>query len=128
MKNETARREIESLDYYLQNHTDDYSEESHTAMMMAIDALSNSEKPNKWIPVSERLPEDHENVLIWLKSNHITIGLYNSHKLPCDDRPIGWGVDAEISVHNFCSDDVLAWMPLPEPYEPQEWREIENDT
>jgi hypothetical protein len=51
-----------------------------------------------------------------LKSNHITIGLYNSHKLPCDDRPIGWGVDAEISVHNFCSDDVLAWMPLPEPY------------
>lgn len=42
MKNETARREIESLDYYLQNHTDDYSEESHTAMMMAIDALNNA--------------------------------------------------------------------------------------
>lgn len=39
MKNETARQEIESLDYYLQNHTDDYSEESHTAMMMAIKAL-----------------------------------------------------------------------------------------
>lgn len=39
MKNETARREIESLDYYLQNHTNDYSEESHTAMMMAIKAL-----------------------------------------------------------------------------------------
>lgn len=39
MKNETARREIESLDYYLQNRTDDYSEESHTAMMMAIKAL-----------------------------------------------------------------------------------------
>ena len=39
MKNKTARREIESLDYYLQNHTDDYSEESHTAMMMAIKAL-----------------------------------------------------------------------------------------
>ena len=39
MKSETARREIESLDYYLQNHTNDYSEESHTAMMMAIDAL-----------------------------------------------------------------------------------------
>lgn len=39
MKDETARREIESLDYYLQNHTNDYSEESHTAMMMAIKAL-----------------------------------------------------------------------------------------
>lgn len=40
MTREVARREIESLDYYLQNHTDDYSEESHTAMMMAISALS----------------------------------------------------------------------------------------
>ena len=39
MKNKTARREIESLDYYLQNHTNDYSEKSHTAMMMAIKAL-----------------------------------------------------------------------------------------
>ena len=39
MKNEAARREIESLDFYLQNHTNDYSEESHTAMMMAIKAL-----------------------------------------------------------------------------------------
>ena len=40
MTREVARREIDSLDYYLQNHTDDYSEESHTAMMMAISALS----------------------------------------------------------------------------------------
>ena len=43
MKNETARREIESLDYYLQNHTNDYSEESHTAMMMAIKALEQTQ-------------------------------------------------------------------------------------
>lgn len=39
MKNETARREVESLDYYLQYHTVGYSEESHMAMMMAIKAL-----------------------------------------------------------------------------------------
>ena len=30
---------IDFLDFYLQNHTDDYSEASHTAMMMAIKAL-----------------------------------------------------------------------------------------
>lgn len=40
MTNETARQEIDSLDYYLQNHTNDYSEESHTAMMMAMETLS----------------------------------------------------------------------------------------
>ena len=47
MKNEIARREIESLDYYLQNHTNDYSEESHTAMMMAIKALEQEPK-SEW--------------------------------------------------------------------------------
>lgn len=46
MKNETARREIESLDYYLQNHTNDYSEKSHTAMMMAIEALQRDTPKN----------------------------------------------------------------------------------
>ena len=49
MKEEVAKREIESLDYYLQNHTDDYSEESHTAMMMAIDALNNADVLDKII-------------------------------------------------------------------------------
>ena len=39
MTREYAKREIDSLDFYLQNHTDDYSEESHTAMMMAIKTL-----------------------------------------------------------------------------------------
>ena len=43
MTREKAKREIDSLDYYLQNHTDDYGEESHTAMMMAIKALEQEE-------------------------------------------------------------------------------------
>ena len=73
-----------------------------------------SVKPEvKWIPVSERLPKNHENVLIYLSSNQITIGLYNSHILPFRDKPIGWGADAP---HDWTSDEVIAWMPLPEPY------------
>lgn len=48
MTREQAKREIDSLDYYLQNHTDDYSEESHTAMMMAISALEKNESAEEW--------------------------------------------------------------------------------
>lgn len=44
MTREQARREIDSLDFYLQNHTDDYGGESHTAMMMAIKALEQEPK------------------------------------------------------------------------------------
>ena len=81
------------------------------AIEMAISALE--QQKTGWIPVSERLPKDHENVLIYLSSNQITIGLYNSHRLPFMDKPIGWGAD---SSHDWSSDDVAAWMPLPEPY------------
>ena len=57
MKNETARREIESLDYYLQNHTDDYSEESHTAMMMAVKALDQE-------PCEDAISRQAVNILV----------------------------------------------------------------
>lgn len=47
MTREQAKREIVSLDFYLLNHTDDYGEESHTAMMMAINALEELPKRRK---------------------------------------------------------------------------------
>ena len=67
-----------------------------------------------WIPVSERLPEDHKDVLICLSSDQICIGFYNSHKLPFSNNVIGWGANY---AHNWCSKDVLAWMPLPPAWE-----------
>lgn len=85
-------------------------------LQRAIKALQPVIPMPKWIPVSERLPENHKDVLIYLKDNRITIGVYNSHKLPFSNNAIGWGVDPTISVHGFSSDDVIAWMPLPEPY------------
>lgn len=111
MKNETARREIESLDYYLQNHTDDYSEESHTAMMMAVDSLSSSEKSNKWIPVSEGLPKDEQEVLITYKTNakhHVWSAIW--------DKLHGRFYDKKYSSY-ISLDYVTAWMPSPKPYE-----------
>lgn len=62
MTREQAKREIDSLDYYLQNHTDDYSEESHTAMMMAISALS--ENKGEWI---EHEPFEKKNCNICIE-------------------------------------------------------------
>ena len=48
MKNETAIRIIDDLDFYLQNHTDDYGEANHAAMMMAIEALK-TRPTGEWI-------------------------------------------------------------------------------
>lgn len=127
MTKEQARREIDSLDYYLQNHTDDYGEESHTAMMMAKDALSSSEKPNKWIPLKTRPMTDEESTFYkdWAE--------YGAELFDCplpDDGQevlVSWG--GNVCIDTFVKDDsdgcyfegveiddVEAWMPLPEPY------------
>lgn len=60
--------------------------------------------PNKWIPVSERLPENHnQEVLISLKWG-IDIGWYSDGEWHSE-----W-------INHYDDGNVLAWMPLPKPY------------
>ena len=65
----------------------------------------------RWIPVSERLPEDGQNVLFCDIDNDIMVGYH------IKGRP-----DTHFSQDGTYEDmkNVRAWMPLPKPYEPQE--------
>lgn len=62
----------------------------------------------KWIPVSERLPEENGKYLVFLtnpvrnKSDNVFTGWYNVY-------------DKKFETENSL-DYVKAWMPLPEPY------------
>lgn len=62
---------------------------------------------NKWIPVSERLPENDEKVLCQTVTKkgqiNMVIGYYNFDRWCC-------GMNS----------NVTAWMPLPEPYRESE--------
>ena len=83
------------------------------ALEMAIKAL---EQEPKWIPVSERLPEEKGVYLVARKNkgfggkgsftNHISINVRGY-----TGGTSRWGKDQ-------CG--IVAWMPLPKPYEPQE--------
>ena len=59
--------------------------------------MSNLEKPNKWIPVSEKFPEDG-TYLICTDDGYIATIMY--------DRSMGWLLSANI----------IAYMPLQQPY------------
>lgn len=60
----------------------------------------------KWIPCSERLPKQGQEVICQCRARIIKV-----LKL---DANGDWYQDAD---HCYMSGFVIAWMPLPEPYE-----------
>lgn len=81
------------------------------ALEMAIQALS-QEELGKWIDVNERLPE----------------GLLVKVLVSCEDS-LGLPIVPKVVIYDGyehsweCDEKVIAWMPLPKPYEPQESEE-----
>lgn len=73
---------------------------------------ANVEPVKRWIPVSEGLPNDFEDVLCWYE--YFRFGSYNRMFRKCG---VGYQVNGHWGgeVSNGRNAKVLAWMPLPEP-------------
>ena len=103
-----------TLDEAIKRYTDNAEyERTHGNLQGCLDfrqlaewlsELKQLRERTKWIPVSERLPKPYGQVLRTVKS-------------------VGWNGTFNIYVDMgaICPIDtnVIAWMPLPEPYEPQ---------
>lgn len=90
---------------------------SGNLMIPLADAISiveqaEAEYNNGWIPCSEKLPEDGENVLLCINGYEIQTGYRTNTR------------DGECFYMHKSEDyatlgDVIAWQPLPEPYTPR---------
>lgn len=69
-----------------------------------------------WIPVSERLPSKHNKYLVTVKPMH---GFSRVEKcfFGVEEGNIFWQGKYGRSNFQDITKDVVAWMPLPEPYE-----------
>ena len=72
---------------------------------MWAEAVSKGSKADsqipRWIPVSERLPEQYESVIVWTSDRELGEAEY-------DGKRFYWTSDDNYT-------DVSHWMPLPEP-------------
>lgn len=104
----TERKAIERLQrirqFYLDTIKDDTAVE---AVDMAIKAVEKQEK-DRWIPVTEGLPKEDGDYFV---TNFVCDKLYveESTFIMCDNGDVFW-----------TSQNVIAWMPKPEPYKAEE--------
>lgn len=77
----------------------------------------------EWIPCSERLPDVGERCLVTLSNKVVAIGTLHSAGEYEDDFGyiVSWGkrwhLEPASMMIAYPEDSVVAWMPLPKPYE-----------
>lgn len=67
----------------------------------------------KWIPVEDGLPEDDECVLIQVNGKWENITYIDAIMIGMHFKNEGWFIDG---CPDWKDAEVVAWMPLPEPY------------
>ena len=67
-----------------------------------------------WIPVTERLPKDGRQVLVYAMSVHYALAKYDEMRDADGTYKKQW-VTFDAWKPYYTIKDVIAWMPLPEP-------------
>ena len=90
-----------------------------------VNALPSAQPEQRWIPCSERMPEDGENCLVSVRcSNDFLVdrGTYSTDLFKVDEEHF-FGKRGESGWYHLSSEygyckilNVIAWMPEPRPY------------
>lgn len=79
-------------------------QKEHRQLTDWLEELKSLREKSKWIPCSERLPENAMNVIAQFSDGTVT-----------ELRYAGNGIFE--GIYEYSTRVIIAWMPLPEPYE-----------
>ena len=82
---------------------------------MIKDAPTIEPDDDRWIPCSERLPENGRQVLVFARSAHFALAKYDEMREADGKYKKQW-VTFDAWKPFYTIKEVIAWMPLPEPY------------
>lgn len=111
---------IDEIDEWIKAFRENWHKESAADACLIQDGIIQlpSAQPERWIPCSERLPEVGTYVLVSKKSLGFRSNLPNvctAHR--SRDPRSGKEEWNDMLFGKLDDDDVLAWMPLPAPYQ-----------
>jgi hypothetical protein len=92
-------------------------DEDYILQEEAIDNLKQLPSAQQWIPCSERLPEEKQDVLLLMPQNMV-VGFWedvlsDGGRTWYANSGNGYFTDMDV-LYGY--DDPIAWMPLPKPY------------
>lgn len=105
-------RKHKSDEDFIENISDDFVMGFMISQRMSWDDYDNGTRREnddfgKWIPCSEKLPEDNTDVIVCFYSGTVTEMRY-------------WGNGIFQGIYEHTAKTIVAWMPLPEPYREEE--------
>ena len=78
-----------------------------------FDLYCKMDKEHSWMPLKNKYPEEHKIVLLCTDDGDIYIGEYESYS---DYAYLGIEPEFYDPFEHREINDVIAWMPLPDPY------------
>lgn len=118
MNNLDLIKQLEDLKYHCQDFAEDEMEKEIQPFTDDVKALDQAINELRWIPVEKELPETRKDVLICIdrtmaiKVAHI---VYGTRDVNYDESKYIWWTGGVLMP-----EDVIAWRPLPKPYERKE--------
>ena len=132
----------DKMDMDLQNQKGGYNNGWNDCLFMFIDRIKKQPKVGEWIPVTERLPEEHESIFAkFYGTDRWDNNLWRARSeevLVCIEYDDGsrsvttsftldgkWRIERRRVLHDF---KVIAWMPLPKPMKEEKKITMYSDT